>query len=418
VTLIVLGTLIGADIRASASMPGGGGFFAPWQAARAFIYQNTSPYGAEVRAAAEQLAYRRPAQAGERPYFVTTPFFILLAYFPIALFSNPAPGNEIWAPVLSALADPATARGLWLFISQAALVGTALLALRLIEWSPGRLFQIAFPLVMVFSLYSVISLLEGSPAILLGLIYIAALYAYATGQDELAGGLLALALFSWETGLFFVVLMLWKAFYDKRWRVWAGLGMALAVLLIVSFILYPGWVLPFASSSLASWRALFGTTSAVILQRLSPAYGERAGQAVSVVVALLLLYEWAAARRGDMRRFAWTACLTLAVTPLIGLRIELGNLVVILPGLALIFAGIANRWPTGNWLVGLLLLVVLLLPWGWFVRATLLEDAAAADNILLFLPLFAAFGLYWTRWWFVRPPRTWLEHARSNLHTA
>ena len=130
---------------------------------------------------------------------------------------------------------------------------------------------------------------------------------------------------------------------------------------------------------------------------------------------MLLLYEWSATRNGDPRRFVWAACLTLAVTPLIGLRVELGNLVVILPGLALICAGIGNRWRSGYWLAALVLLIALLLPWGWFVRWSWLHDGQAHDLLLLFLPVFTAVGLYWTRWWFVRPPRTWLDHVRSTL---
>ncbi len=393
-----MGTLIGADIRLSQGLSGGGEFFSPWEAARAFLFEHTAPYSGTVASLAQEQTYGRAAQAGENPYFLQLPFFLLPFYFPFA-----------------AVSDPATARGLWLFASQVALASTALLILRLTEWQPRRWFQIGFTLAFVFSLYAAMSLLESGPAVLLGLAYVGVLYDYASGQDEAAGALLALTLFAWEIGLFFVLLLLWKSAYEKRWRVWAGLGMVLTVLGIVSFILYPGWIFPFFTAVLATLRAPFGTNSAAILERLSPVYGERAAQALTVLSIILLLYEWAATRGGDIRRFVWVACLTLAVTPLIGLRVELGNLVVVLPGLALIFAGIANRWRTGYWLAGLLLLVSLLLPWGWFVRWYLLQDGLARDLLLLFLPVFTAVGLYWTRWWFVRPPRTWLDHVRSTL---
>lgn len=395
--LIVAGVLIGADIQVAGRLSGGGGFYSPWQAARAFLFEHTEPYGEAAARLAQEQAYGRAARVGENRYFLQLPFFLLPVYFPFAL-----------------LVDAATARGLWLFVNEAALAVTGLLALRLAEWQPPRAFQVGFTLLSVFSLYSVTSLLEGGPAILLGLAYCGILYAYASGQDELAGGLLALTLFAWEIGVFFVLLLVWKSAYDRRWRVWAGFGMALAVLLIVSFLIHSGWVFPFVVATLATLRAPFGTNSAAILERLSPVYGERAAQAMTVLLILLLLYEWSATRRGDERRFVWTGCLTLALTPLIGLRLELHNLVVILPGLALIGAGVANRWRTGYWLAGLLLLVVLLLPWGWFAQWHLLGDGLAHDLLLLFLPAFTALGLYWTRWWFVRPPRTWLDHVRSS----
>lgn len=397
----VLGTLVGADIRLSRGLPGGGGFFAPWEGARAFLFRHASPYGADIASAAQQAAYGRPARTGENPYQVAIPFFLLPAYFPLALAS-----------------DPSTARGIWIFINEAALVGMAYLSLRLTEWQPSRLFQIGYALLSVFGFYSVVALLDGGPAILLGLLYPWILYAYHTGQDELAGALLVFTLFAWEIGFLFVLFMLWKTIYDKRWRVLAGLAMMLVLLSVVSFMIYPGWVFPFVRASLAAIRSQFGTTSGAILLRLFPDQGVQAAQASTVLLVILVLYEWAATRRADPRRFIWAGCLMLAVTPLLGLRTDTSNLVAVFPGLALIFAAIVNRWRSGYWLAGLLMLIALLLPWGWFVRWIWLKDQRALDYLILFLPVFTAVGLYWTRWWFVRPPRTWLEHVRSTSPAA
>jgi hypothetical protein len=398
-TVAVLGTLIGADVQLSRSLSGGGGFFAPWQAARAFIFHSAPPYSGTVASLTQGQVYGRSAQAGENPYILQIPFFLMPTYFPFAL-----------------IADRATVRGIWMFINEAALVGMAFLSLRLIAWRPNRFFQMAFALVSVFGLYSVMSLLEGGPAILLGLLFQAVLFAFHSEQDELAGALLVFTLFAWEIGLFFVLFLLWKTIHDRRWRILAGFGMTLLVLLVVSLLIYPGWIFPFLTATFAMLRASFGTTSGAIFERISPAYGIRAAQAVTVLLLLLLLYEWAATRGADVRRFIWAASLTLAVTPLIGFRIELTNLVVLVPGLALILAAIANRWRTGYWQATLLLVIVFLLPWGWFVRWYWQQDRRAYDYLLLFLPLFTAVGLYWTRWWFVRPPRTWLDHVRSTLN--
>ncbi len=241
------------------------------------------------------------------------------------------------------------------------------------------------------------------------------LYAYTTEQDELAGALLVFALFAWEIGLLYVPFVLWKSIYDKRGRVLAGFGMTLVILVVVSFILYPGWIFPFVTATLATVRADFGITSHVLLARLWPAYGARAAQALTIILVILVLYEWSATRRADVRRFIWAGCLTLAATPLIGVRTEMTNLVVLLPSLALIFAAVANRWRSGPWLAGLLLLVVFLVPWAWFARWTWLNETHAQDYLFLFFPAFAIAGLYWTRWWFLRPPRTWYDHVRATL---
>ena len=58
---IVLGTLIGADIQLSRGLLGGGGFFAPWEGARQFLFQHKDPYSGEIQQLAEKLAYGGPA---------------------------------------------------------------------------------------------------------------------------------------------------------------------------------------------------------------------------------------------------------------------------------------------------------------------------------------------------------------------
>jgi hypothetical protein len=414
VSVAVFGMLIGADIQVSRNVPGGGGFFAPWVGAREFLFNHLSPYGAQVQKLTDETVYGGAAPTGERPSHLTIPFFLMIVYFPMAFLADPGPQRGALA-VLNAFSNPSTARGIWLFLNEAALVGTALLTLRLIEWQPRRLFQVAYALLSVFGFYSVIALIDGGPAVLLGLASVAVLFTYANEEDELAGALLVLMLFAWEITVFFVLLMLWKSLYDKRRRILAGFGMMLLLLLMISFIIYPGWILPYVRLTLEVLRSSYGMTSAAVLSRLWPVYGARAAQALTLVVIILMFYEWSATRHADSRRFMWAACFTLAATPLIGFRTELANLVVLLPCLASIFAGVANRWRAGYWLAGLLLLIVFLVPWAWFTRWLVQQDQRWQDYLLLFLPLFTVVGLYWTRWWFVRPPRTWYDHVRGTL---
>ncbi|MBE3040695.1 MAG: hypothetical protein IMZ62_18010, partial [Chloroflexi bacterium] len=48
----------------------------------------------------------------------------------------------------------------------------------------------------------------------------------------------------------------------------------------------------------------------------------------------------------------------------------------------------------------------------WIITASLfLAGASAAlnDVLALVLPVLLVLGLYWMRWWAVRPPRTWSD---------
>ncbi len=410
VAAIVVSVLIGVNIGLSRTVEGGGEFYSAWIGARMFLFNHVDPYNIDVALQAQQLAYGHAAASGQNPYYLTVPFFLLPIYFPFALISDLMPALSPSKFVV----DPNMVRGVWLILNEGALLTTASLTLRLIEWPPRRFFLIAFFLLSIFSFYSVSALLDGTPVILLCLLYFGILYALQNEQDELAGALLVLTFFRWEVGLFFFIFVVWRVYYEKRFRVFNGFGMLVAVLLIVSFLMNPGWVIPFLQSSFADLHTDYGFTSGAVLLRLWPAFDAHLMWIIPVGLMILLGLEWYASRDRDFRRFIWTCCLTLAITPLIGFRTDLSNLVVLFPGLALIFATVVERWHHGYWLNALLYLIVLLLPWGFFIRSVVYQSQFYQDLLSIFFPIFITAGLYWTRWWFIRPPRTWLDSVRSS----
>jgi len=64
----------------------------------------------------------------------------------------------------------------------------------------------------------------------------------------------------------------------------------------------------------------------------------------------------------------------------------------------------------GNGLAFLLLIFFFGLPWMLFTRGAP-PGIGLQDDELLFLiwPVFTVIGLYWVRWWMIRPPRTWAD---------
>ncbi len=396
-SLIIASTLIGVDILLSRSFPGGGSILAAWAGARAVIWQQASPYSGAVASLTQQLTYGRPAAPGENPYFLTTPLHLLLLYFPFALTANPT-----------------VARGLWMALSQAALVATGFLTLHLLEWRPPRAFTIAYSLLAGFGVYSVIAWLDGSPAPMLGLLYLGVILTYAAERDELAGALLALCLFDWKVGAPFVLLILLRVCEERRWNVLAGTAMVLIVLGAISFLASPGWIIPFLTVTVADIRASFGTSTSAGLEFFFPHQGVSAAQALTVIIAALLVFEWATSRGAGLRRFIWTLCFALAATPLLGFRTELGNLAVILPGVGLVCATAMRRGRYGTFVAGAFMALVSILPWYAVGRWFLTGDQVSHDLLLLIYPFLTILGLYWTRWWFVRPQQPWLDQIRSE----
>jgi hypothetical protein len=383
--LIVCGTLVFANLR----LKQGGDFYVHWVAARGFVFDKVDPYSAEVPARTQQLVYGDPAKIGDKPYILDTPFQILLLYFPFSLLS-----------------DPLIARAIFTLILELALFALAILSLRLTEWETPRWLAVLFVIFAVLNFYSIQTIYEASPVLLLGLLYAGILYSLHNEMDEFAGALIAVSLYYWEVGAPFLFLVFLRLYQQKRTRAFAGFFMLSFILFFISFLLYPGWIIPFLRATVNNLRADFGFNIHNIFIHFWPAYGQFLAWIFTGSLIILFGYELSWARSGDDRRFYWASCFGLAIAPLLGFRTEMQNLAVLVIPLALIFAIVHGRWRRiGNWLTFLLMLIVFGIPWimNYFFLASL--GVMAKEINFLFLPLFTLVGLYWIRWWAIRPPR-------------
>jgi hypothetical protein len=395
--VLLLGGLTAANASWSALLPGGGGFYSIWAASREFLFGHGDPYGLAAAALAQNLAYGGAADSLQNPYRLDLPFFLLPLYLPFGL-----------------IADPDVARGAWATVSQLAIIGAVFICMRLVDWRPPRASLLVVCLVALINYPVLAALVEGTLVAILLLVYVAILWAMQTENDELAGSLAVLTLCKWEVGLPFLLVLALRTIAEKRWRIVAGFGMTLTILLLVAFLVFPGWFMPFVVATVAMMRSLHGLSLYTAMLELWPEAASKAAPAMAVVVLVLLMVEILGARGSGLRRFSWTTCLVMAATPLLGLRGEVTSLVMLIPGLVMIAAGGSQRRPHGALIAWCLLGLLLAGP--WLVMSALvaapLEWSEAV--IFAFLPVASVVGMYWTRWWFLRPPRTWLDDVRAS----
>ncbi len=397
VLVIILGLLAYANLSLARTLPGGGEFYLLYIGGRAFLFDRIEPYSAGVPSAVQERVYGRMAQPGEELYILDIPFHLMPFFFPLALFP-----------------DAQAARAVWMTLTEAAALAFLALSFRLLERQPARYFIVLMFLFCLSSYYAWQTFLEGSPAILLGLAYVGILLALRARWDELAGALLAATAFQWEIGAPFWLFIFLSVFWARRWRVLAGAGMLLFVLLVVSFLSYPGWLLPFLRAAWNNLRADFGYSTSRIFGHLWPGHGNLLAWTLSGVLWMALLYEWGRSRGADFRRFVWTAALTLAATPLLGFRSELDNLVVLFFPVVLFLVTVRERWKRiGEGIAIVLLAALFVVAWLFSFGYLALPSLPASEALYLFLPLTALLGLYWMRWWIIRPPRTWLDHLST-----
>jgi hypothetical protein len=406
-----------ANIALARVLPGGEWFFLRWSGARAFLIeqidasrgvkggrtmpdgpavllvQQVRPYGSEIARRTQQVAYERLAFADEYAYVLNDPFYIVLLYIPFAF-----------------IGDFALARGIWMLLSEAALIGATLLALNLSEWQPPRWLYILLLGYGLFHYFSFNALFTSTPTAFLTFLYLSILLALRAHSDELAGALLGLVAYQWEVGGLFVLFIFVFVFANHRWGVLAGFGMSLFVLLVISFLTDSGWGLPYIRAVLSDWYRGSNLSFGHIFARWFPDLKVPAGQIASIGLGIVLFIEWLGSVDAHFRRVVWTAALSLSATPLMGMAMFPSNYVVLILPFILILALVWERWKRYQVIRNLLIfLLVLIIPFALYIRTVLVYDPLITDLLAVLPPIAAIAGLYWMRWWVLHAPLTWSD---------
>jgi hypothetical protein len=391
--LLILAVLLAGNIALARIVQGGEWFFLRWSGARAFLVEQTGPYSTEIAQRVQELAYGRRAFGSEYAFVLNDPFPIVLLYTPLSLFQ-----------------DFTIARGIWMLVSEVALVGTVLFAFSLAEWQPPRLMYAFLIIFGLFGYFSLIALVTSTPTVVLNFLYLWILLAIRSHSDELAGALLFLVAYQWEVGGLFFLFMVVFVFMNHRWRVLAGFGMSLAVLLVVSFLVYPDWGLPYIRAVLSDWYRGANLTFGHILSNWFPDSRFALGPMISLGLGIVIFLEWLGSVEAHFRRIVWTASLSLAATPLMGFAIFPSNHVVLILPLVLILALIWERWTRSRVLMSFLILSLsLLIPFWMYIQSVYVYSPLYLDLLSVLPPVATIAGLYWMRWWVLHSPRTWID---------
>ncbi|HKJ40042.1 MAG TPA: glycosyltransferase family 87 protein, partial [Anaerolineales bacterium] len=217
--MFILAGLLALNIYLAQTLPGGEQFFLRWSGARAYLLEQIEPYSSTIAERTQNLAYGRQAFSGEYPYVLNDPFYIVLLYIPLALFS-----------------DFAIARGLWMLLSEAAMLGLLYSLIRSLEWEPPRWLLAALIIFGLFSYYSLTAFGSGTPAVIFVFLFFTILISLRSFSDELAGALLFLVAYQWEVSALFVLYIIFFVIANKRWKVLTGFGMSFVLMAAISFL--------------------------------------------------------------------------------------------------------------------------------------------------------------------------------------
>ncbi|MFN3309394.1 MAG: glycosyltransferase 87 family protein, partial [Anaerolineales bacterium] len=262
--------------------------------------------------------------------------------------------------------------------------------------------------------YSLRSIILGQYAVVNALLVLLSLLAVKRRNDFAAGILLALSLCKPQMVFLFVPWMLIWAFSQRRWDVFGGFFGGGGVILAVSLMFLPDWPLQMLRQIL-DYPTYTGDSSPLsILASLTPGVKRQLEWILYGGFLGYLIVEWVVAWKKDYPHFFWVGFLTLVVNHLVAYRTATTHFILFYPAMCLVFRILEERWHRfGRWLVWGLLL-------GWFVGSWWLFLSTVQGNqessvMFLPFPFLVLLGLWWTRWWQVRPPITVLQALRNRV---
>jgi len=397
VVLVLVG-LTWINHRYSVQNPGGSDFLPRWVGVRQFLMKAQSPYSDATTQEIQQRFYGRPARSNEDQVLFVYPFYSLFIIGPYALIN-----------------DYNMARAVWMTTLEVSIILIAFAAISLSRWKPAPLMLIVLLIFAALWYYGIRALINANASILVGLLIMGAFLAIRAGQDSWAGLLLALATIKPQVVILLILFVLVWSISEGRWLLfWSILG-NLALMIAITSLLIPDWTWQnFRQVMAYPGYTLPGTPGAIFIQWL-PGVGKQLGWALTIFLTTTLLWEWRVARKKDFHWFLWTACLTLVVTTMIGIRTATENYVILFPALVLVFAAWDQEWGVfGRGLIGFSIVLLFFGVW-WLFLATLQRGEQPVQSSIMFfpLPIFLLIGLYWIRWWVLRPERPLLDQWRN-----
>ncbi len=335
-----------------------------WLGARELLRHGRDPYGSDITREIQSGYYGRPLD----PTRPNDPKDQQAFAYPLYVVFVLAPTVKLpFVFVRMAF--------LWMLLAITA--ASVPLWLSVIGWRASMLEQLVWILLALGSFPAVQGLRLQQLTLLVAALLAASTIAVVRGHFVWAGILLAVA--SIKPQLIFLLALWLLIWVLGNWRERRSLCLSfiasMAVLVVVSELLLPGWILEFRAAVVAYYRYTDGGHSVLDLI-LSPQLG-RILAGLIVVLSFALLWR---IRRSDEHsaQFRWSISLVLAVTLLV-IRMSPYNQILLLPAVMLVVRSIARLWESNLVSRFLVFMGAVSISWAYIAGAGLV-------TALVFLP--------------------------------
>jgi hypothetical protein len=313
-----------------------------------------------------------------------------------------------------ALLDYSTAHLAWMTLLELCLIATALISLRLLNWSSSLVTNISLVLFSLLWYYGARDVIVGQLSAVVALLMILALWFIQQGQDIVAGVLLAFSMAKPQLAIPLVIFVALWALSTNRRDLLLSTSASLGVLILAFMVLMPNWPLEMLSQWLSSPYLVNPGSALGLLASKLPGIQPQLNVFLHALAILYMLFEWFLARGRQDRRFLFAALVTLTITQLISLPANTANMTLLVPVFYAIFQVWRERWKWGGrflmWLVLVFMLVGL-----WAIFITTSTGIVEPTFLYLITPLLGLLGMWWVRYWFIQPPRVYVDELVQKV---
>jgi hypothetical protein len=367
VSVAVLLALTSFNQRFAAQSPGGNDFLPRWLGTRLWLTEGRNPYSVETTLAIQQMIYGRPARVDEDQSLFVYPAYTMFLVLPFAR-----------------LDDYTWARAAWMTLLEVALLGLAVVALRLADWHLRPLGLAIYLLFAVLWYHAVRALINGNAVVLVVLCAALAAWSVRQGQDGRAGVWLALATIKPQVVVLVVIWTLWWAAWHRRKRLIISWLLSIIVLNALAAVWVPDWWSQNIAQIFDYPNYTVPGTPAAVLAQLWPQISPWVGRILSLALIGTAVYLMWTMRQVSWRGFLWLWCWLLASTPWSGLQTDATNFLALFCPLVLLMATLVQQ--DNGWLSAALGLSVFLGLWALFL-VTVQYGEQPQQHPLMFVPL-------------------------------
>jgi hypothetical protein len=367
--------------------PGGKYFQTQWISTRGVLTEGLSPYADQLLYQVQVSAYGRPAMVGEYEFRFMYPYFSLIIFTPFGLIK-----------------DFVIARAFWMTFLELLLIGIYFLSMNLANWKTKLLPGIALFLISITFYHNIRAVVDGNLVIVVTFFMLASLMAIRDRKDEAAGLLLAITTLEIKYFILGLVLILIYLLVNKRFKViWYLLG-GIVILYGFSFLLLPDWLAGYVQQLALSITHDPLSSLSLVLRNYWGEVGVRISITLTIITAIVMLFEWFFIRIATFKYFLWILFITLVISQWSGFPADASNFISLFPGLIFSLKLITDRWQNkGEGIVLIIASSLYLCTWIiFFILGD--ENKLYYETGLFFImmPVVEFILLYWSRWWVIR----------------